>query len=468
MESILKTFQLSKQREEHIILHRFSFELYKGEVLGILGRSNSGKNTLCQILSGQTSWDNGKIFWKGHAYSGGKGERLPESKIVRIDRKAKLIPMKTIAQNLFLFRKHRSPLNLPWQEKADKKMADWLLREWDIPLKAGTRLEELSLGWQHVIETLKAVLAGAEVLLFEEAFIFYSDEDYRIIQEHLKRLCTRGITIMVIDTRMSFMMDICDRILLIQEGWNRGVFFRDEFSEQLFLGILGGNPEKTAIRTGELPATAPIFSALIPTKAGKDVAVNVWPGEIVGLVEMDAERLWAIAVSLAGLNHPLSFPIYLEGERREWKNYSQVQQAGIEIFFGYSDEFQWFPGFSVSINYSIPILNRVSNAFGIIQPHLVRYVFQKGAHKAGLDQYSGKELISAMTSSERISLYLERLFQRNPKLLVVYDYGQALDFVLRNLVFQKLNQEAKEGRSILILANNHLEITDICHRIYRL
>ena len=207
---------------------------------------------------------------------------------------------------------------------------------------------------------------------------------------------------------------------------------------------------------------------MIPTKAGKDVAVNVWPGEIVGLVEMDAERLWAIAVSLAGLNHPLSFPIYLEGERREWKNYSQVQQAGIEIFFGYSDEFQWFPGFSVSINYSIPILNRVSNAFGIIQPHLVRYVFQKGAHKAGLDQYSGKELISAMTSSERISLYLERLFQRNPKLLVVYDYGQALDFVLRNLVFQKLNQEAKEGRSILILANNHLEITDICHRIYRL
>ncbi|WP_434311019.1 ATP-binding cassette domain-containing protein [Hominifimenecus sp. rT4P-3] len=460
---ILRVFQLFKQHHQTTILDQLSFEVYEGEILGILGRSGSGKSTLCQVLSGGYAADGGKLYFQGRPFSPWKSSRPP---IALLNERSSLLPMMTVAQNLFLFEPISGQKRFFAHEKEDVRKAQCLLKEWGVSLEPCAEVKELSHGEQHVLESIKAVVNGAKIILLDEVAVYYNEKDYEVMRKQIDRLKERGITVIYADSRLKPMMEICDRILLLQHGRACGSYFREEVSEKRFGSLLAENFGEFPSKQHFTQDNNTVFCAQIPGKETSPMEICVRSGEIVGYVEEDEAQLQMVAEALSGINCKSSIPIWMEGKQVRWKRKAHAKKDGVEILYGCEDQYHLFSNFSIGLNYCITVLDRVKNPWGIIKPGLVQYLFQKEVKDERLEKYSGREAIWDLDVDERLALYLERLLLFKPKIILIYNFGRGIDFISRRRLCQRMAKECASGMAFLLLSNNELDLEGICSRIY--
>ncbi len=384
-----------------------------------------------------------------------------------INERTSLLPMMTVAQNLFLFGQTGGRRRFFAHEKENIHKTRRLLEDWEIPLDPCLEVGRLSIGEQHVLETVKAVLNGAELILYDEAAAFYNEGDYEILKTHLKRLRARGITVVYADSKLKPMMEICDRIFLIRYGRGHGVYYRDEFSETRFGSLLAEDFGEVSGDQEADRSVPVIFRAILSSAFGEPMEIQIGSGEIVGYVEEDENRLKSAAEALTGLCRNSKVSVWLDGKKVDGKRDAQAHREGVRILYGCEDRHHLFPNFSVGMNYCVPVLDRVRTSLGFVRPKLVQYLFEKEVKDERLARHSSREEVCALDVDERVALYLERLLLGKPKVILIYHFGRGIDFISRHWLFRRITEECKKGTAFLLLSNNELDLEGICERVYR-
>lgn len=374
--------------------------------------------------------------------------------------------MMTVAQNLFLFEPISGRKRFFAHERDDVRKTQRLLNEWGISMDPCMEVKELSHGEQHVLESIKAVVNGAKIILLDEAAVYYNESDYEVMRKQIDRLKERGITVIYADSRLKPMMEICDRILLLQHGRAYGSYFKEEVSEKRFGSLLAENFGEFPSKQHFAQESKMVFCAQIPRREISPMELCVKSGEIIGYVEEDETRLRMVAEALSGINCKSSIPIWMEGKRVCWKRKAHAKRDGVEILYGCEDQYNLFSNFSIGLNYCITVLERVKNPWGIVRPGLVQYLFQKEVKDERLEKYSGREAVWDLDVDERLALYLERLLLFKPKIILIYHFGRGIDFISRRRLCQRMAKECASGMAFLLLSNNELDLEGICSRIY--
>ncbi|MBD5654012.1 MAG: ABC transporter ATP-binding protein [Candidatus Eremiobacteraeota bacterium] len=206
-EPLLAIAGLTKRFEGKTVLDALSFDLQRGEILGILGPNGAGKTTTFLCLCGLLRPDSGTITYAGKRLGGDRGRTIsliPETPDV--------YPMLTVWEHLvFVARSLRLPKG--WEARGDE-----LLERFAMTQHRDALGQTLSKGMRQKTLIAATVLADAPVLLLDEPMIGLDPRGQRELREVIAQTSASGTSILMSTHLIESAEAICDRLIIMKDG----------------------------------------------------------------------------------------------------------------------------------------------------------------------------------------------------------------------------------------------------------
>lgn len=190
-------------------------EIYKGEVVVIIGPSGSGKSTFLRSLNLLETPTSGNIYFEGvNITDKHVNIDLHRQKMGMVFQHFNLFPHKTILQNITM-----APVNLKIKTKKEAEEEGMqLLRRVGLEEKAGAYPSQLSGGQKQRIAIVRSLAMNPEVMLFDEPTSALDPEMVGEVLEVMKELAREGMTMVVVTHEMGFAKEVGSRVLFMDEG----------------------------------------------------------------------------------------------------------------------------------------------------------------------------------------------------------------------------------------------------------
>jgi simple sugar transport system ATP-binding protein len=217
-DDVLRVEHISKNYGAVTALTDVNLRLAPGEVLGLIGDNGAGKSTLLKILCGFQPPSAGRIMLEGHEV---RFKSVDHARLLGIDavyQDLALVPQLSVFQNMFLNReKTRGPL---LNSRAMRREAKQHLDEIGVRIpNINAPVAQLSGGQRQAIAVARSVFSSPKILLLDEPLAAMGVKEGSIILDLITRLKSQGnVSIIIIAHNYGQVIEVCDRVNLIQDG----------------------------------------------------------------------------------------------------------------------------------------------------------------------------------------------------------------------------------------------------------
>ena len=192
------------------VLHGVNFDVGAGEIVALLGRNGSGRSTTAKAIMGLVDCE-GTIDWKGQRITGRKAYEIAHLGIGYVPENRDIFPTLTVHQNLLL------------DQKGKGQGSRW---SFDDMYGMFPRLKErqhteagvLSGGEQQMLTLCRALMGDPELIIIDEPTEGLAPKIVELVGEYLKTLKARGISVLLIEQKLTIAMNISDRALVMGHG----------------------------------------------------------------------------------------------------------------------------------------------------------------------------------------------------------------------------------------------------------
>jgi fructose transport system ATP-binding protein len=205
-------------------------DLYKGEVLAVIGDNGAGKSTLIKCLTGAYVPDSGTIELEGRPVSFRRPQDAREAGIETVYQQLAVIPALDISSNLYLAREERRPGPLGsvlrmLDKKGMKKRAGESVERLGIQTiqNMGQAVETLSGGQRQAVAVARAAAFGSKVVVLDEPTAALGVKESGMVLEMIKQLRDSGLAVILISHNMPHVWEVADRIHIQRLGGCAGV-----------------------------------------------------------------------------------------------------------------------------------------------------------------------------------------------------------------------------------------------------
>jgi branched-chain amino acid transport system ATP-binding protein len=204
------------------------FDLHPGEILGLIGPNGSGKSTCVNLLSGTVRPTSGQVLLEGRDMSGQAIDKIVVGGMIRTYQATQVFPEFTALENVLVgchTQRKASPLQSVLRTRSARR------EKAEMTAKAMAALEAVGLNdkAQRVASTLSAadqrllmiavmVAAAPKVILLDEPAAGMVASERKALAEVIRLLPSKGISVLVIEHHMGLIMEICDRIVVLNFG----------------------------------------------------------------------------------------------------------------------------------------------------------------------------------------------------------------------------------------------------------
>jgi fructose transport system ATP-binding protein len=244
-EPILRARGIAKVYGAVRALGGIDFELYPGEVLGIVGDNGAGKSTFIKILSGAIAPDAGTITVDGMPVQFRGPLDARRAGIETVFQELAVIPLMDVEENFFLGREIcvRGPLGL--LRLLTKKVMRQQARDEIAGLRVGIpsirqRVGTLSGGQRQSVAVARAVAWSRKIVIMDEPTAALGVKESRGVQELIKRVRDRGIAVILISHNMPQVFDVTDRIFVLRHGTHAGTVKTSETDMEQVIKLITG------------------------------------------------------------------------------------------------------------------------------------------------------------------------------------------------------------------------------------
>jgi branched-chain amino acid transport system ATP-binding protein len=200
-----------------------SFDVNKGEILGLIGPNGCGKSTLFNAVLGQLEPTAGRVMLDGNDITGMRPAKLSRLGVSRTFQLLQVFPEMSVRENLILAgQEHRgtmvSRLFGP-RDAALGEAADRMIAFFKMSHLAGEKAGGLSYGQQKLLDAAMAFMAGPRLVLLDEPAGGVNLTMLGALKERLRAINIElGATFVVIEHNMEFVMSLCQRVVVMAEG----------------------------------------------------------------------------------------------------------------------------------------------------------------------------------------------------------------------------------------------------------
>ncbi len=192
------------------VLHGVGFDVQPGEIVALLGRNGSGRSTAAKAIMGLVDWQ-GSIQWKGQSLEGKKAYEIAHLGLGYVPESRDLFPHLTVHQNLLLGQKGRGK-NSRWSFDDMYAMFPRLAERRDV--EAGV----LSGGEQQMLTLCRTLMGDPDLIIIDEPTEGLAPKIVELVAEYLIKLKERGISVLLIEQKLTIAMTISDRALVMGHG----------------------------------------------------------------------------------------------------------------------------------------------------------------------------------------------------------------------------------------------------------
>jgi branched-chain amino acid transport system ATP-binding protein len=226
--SLLELKNVTKVFGGVVAVDDLSFNVEKGDIYGIIGPNGAGKTTAFNCITGIYKPNNGQILWKGENIAGKHPCDIAGKGIVRTFQNIRLFGKMSVAENIISGRHQKSKQNwlqgllaTPGYRKDEK--ANWLKTKEIMQLMglsqyATQPTQSLAYGIQRRVEIGRALATEPELLILDEPAAGLNDKETMELMEFIREIRNSGITILLIEHDMDMVMQLVNKITVINFG----------------------------------------------------------------------------------------------------------------------------------------------------------------------------------------------------------------------------------------------------------
>jgi len=212
---MLKVQEVTKRFGGLIAVNSVSINVRQGEIVGLIGPNGAGKTTLLNSIAGLDPPTSGSIFFVDEETTGLPPEVMCHKGLARTFQIPRPFPQMTVLENVLVSAmfgyKHSIDLD-PIKNARDQ------LNFLEFPCPESTISETLNTVQLKQLDLARAIASHPKLLLLDELFSGLTEGEQKGIVELVRKINKRGVTIIIVEHIMRIIMDLCDRIIVLQFG----------------------------------------------------------------------------------------------------------------------------------------------------------------------------------------------------------------------------------------------------------
>lgn len=465
-QTVIRMERITKRFPGVLANDRIDLEIEPGKVHALLGENGAGKTTLMNILSGRYRPDEGEILAGEKPVKFNSPRDALEFGIGMVHQHFMLVPNQTVAENIILgLPSSRFFLHQARVEKEVEKLSE----TYGLSVDPRATIDELSLGQQQKVEILKLLYRNAETLILDEPTAVLTPSEIEELFTTLRNIAKEGKSVIFITHKLEEVMEIADRITILQRGRVVAHLTPEEVESRRELArLMVGREvvlkvEKEPVSLGEVVLELRDCSGFDERghQAFQRITFAVRRGEIFSIVGVAGNGQSELVAAIMGLR-PMSSGELLVLGRPLRKGASPPRKS-----VGYVPEDRIGMG-------SLPNLDLVDNLILTSYPQFCKNGFfrKDAARKRVAGLLPRFHIIAPHTSTlaRQLSggnlqkLILARELSKGPKLLVAEQPTHGLDIGATEEVWFELLKQ-RETAGILLVSGDLKEVLSLSDRI---
>lgn len=473
-EYILEMRNITKEFPGVKALDNVTFNVKKGEIHALCGENGAGKSTLMKVLSGvyPAGTYTGDIFVKGQpqSYSGIKDSE--KAGIAIIYQELALVKQMRVCENIFL-----------GNEKVKKGFIDWdesyaetqkVLKEVRLNINPNTKVLNLGIGQQQLVEIAKQIAKKAEILILDEPSAALTESETANLLQILKELKSKGVTCIYISHKLNEVFEIADNITILRDGKTISTDPASEMTENKVIAKMVGR--ELTQRFPRVPHTPGevvlevrnwnVYSPELPdVKVIDNAGFVVRKGEILGIAGlMGAGRTELVMSMFGAYGTNISGEMIMNGKKLSIKTPKQAIKEGISYVSEDRKRYGLVLGMDIKNNVTLSSLDSIST-FSLINGNEVikntnQYVKDLKIKTPSIEQKAGN-----LSGGNQQKVVLSKWLMTKPKVLILDEPTRGIDVGAKFEIYNIMNRLVEEGVCIIMISSELPEILGMSDRI---
>jgi putative multiple sugar transport system ATP-binding protein len=472
MRGITKTFPGVKA------LSDVNLAVMPAEIHAVVGENGAGKSTLMKVLSGvyPAGTYEGGIHFEGEERHFKTIADSESTGIIIIHQELALVPLLSIAENIFLGHEVASKGVIDWFESF--KRTKELLAKVGLKEHPNTLITNLGTGKQQLVEIAKALNKSVKLLILDEPTSSLNETDSNALLALLKEFKAQGISSILITHKLNEVLKVADRITVIRDGKTVDTLdtHAAKVSEDRIIKAMVGRELTDRFPPRNAKIGEPIFevsnwSCYHPLHADrqmiKNVSMHVRKGEVVGIAGLMGAGRTEFAMSVFGraYGRNVSGEVLVHGKKADVSSVPKAIDAGLAYVTEDRKTFGLVLIDHIKHNVTLANLEGVSSNT-VIDELKELSVANKYRKDLGIRCSGVFQTTNNLSGGNQQKVVLSKWLFSGPDILILDEPTRGIDVGAKYEIYGIINKLAEEGKAVIVISSEMSELLGISDRIY--
>ena len=464
IKNLCKTFGITKAVQD------VSFNVYKGTVHALIGENGSGKSTLTNMLTGIYTIDSGKFILDGR-------EVHPKNQVEANDEGISIIVQEmgtlsglTVAENIFLGHEDRFVHGGIKNTKAMNREATKLLKDYGFErIKASAMIDEYNFEDRKLVEIVKATYFKPKVLVVDETTTALSQEGREELYKHMNRVRDYGGSVIFISHDLSEVLDKSDIITILRDGEYIDTVKASDVNEDDLKKLMVGREMTGAYYRTDYDSKVSdevVLSVKDVSVPGliSDINFDLHKGEILGFGGLSESGMHEVGKAVFGASYDREGSVTLE-DGTQINDIPTAIKHSIAYTSKDRDNESVVMNQSIRDNICLPSLDDLANKAHLLSDKKQTEFANKYAKEISVKMVNVNQFVSELSGGNKQKVVVARWIGKDSDICVFDSPTRGIDIKVKQDIYQLLDQMRKNGKSIIMISEELMELMGMCDRI---
>lgn len=463
--ALLEIEGLSKSFPGVQALRNVSFQLYPGEVHGLLGENGAGKSTLIKILSGAYVRDSGSIRLNGREVRLGSPLASLEAGIAVMYQELNLVPDLSVAENIFLDRIPRVPGGFINRKELYRRTTD-ILERLNIDVEPETIVRNLPLAKQQMVEIAKALSHNAKIIAMDEPTAPLTGPEIEMLFETIKGLKQNGTGVIYISHRLEEVWEIADRVTILRDGQHVTTQTVATLDRNTAISLMVGRNVDEKFPTRHSKRGSIVLSVRNLSRKGvlHYISFDLYKGEVLGIAGLVGAGRSELVRAIFGADRFDSGEVFIEGSPITIKNPADAIKNGIVLVSEDRKRYGLTLNRSVHENIMLAAGKRYAKS-GFVNYHSEIKTVDGFIEKLSIKTPTRRQFVRNLSGGNQQKVVLAKWLGLDCRVVIFDEPTRGIDVGAKYEIYQLINDLVSNDVGVIMVSSELPEVLGMSDRI---